>query len=532
MSVRRCTSIGFSGLLLCFAVALPANDSSLPAGVPVFCADGSSTPCAQVPNALLSLNNGYFGLDNDQAKIDNFSWQMLVALMWPLDANGNPAPSMAGTDANTRRYWETLTSVGELFHASDPGPDCDGSTGRVFRYHRGAKSDILRQVFRKAQQEGNTGPLNAVLQSSNREVPANLQATGQAVTDRNGNYVVYDVRVNEVEADYVTSNKLTTIAGQKAFAAANADKIETALSLPLASATSQGAIEVKLAWRILTDSDDDSRFITHATTLAIPADQTVNGQSACLDVTLGLVGMHVMSKPTGQINNNEWLWSTFEHVDNAPLASDAVQPFDGQKVVTARPSCSAVGGSQTPSGATWSFYNPDCAEQDGSSCKLNQAVGSAPFLWKTDGPPYTPAENLVGGKYGSQVARCYEIYTPTAELNKEWSTKLASSGDSPLQHYMVVGSQWAATPDFPITNPPAWNIPTVPNSFTFTLAPVFLTNTTMETFIQTSDFGSCMACHYTASVPTGKFVKPGLLGRAQDLITNRSFIFLEAWGEF
>ncbi|MGB0514836.1 MAG: hypothetical protein ACPGJE_08360, partial [Wenzhouxiangellaceae bacterium] len=322
---------------------------------------------------------------------------------------------------------------------------------------------------------------------------------------------------------------LTTIAGQKAFAAANSSHLETALQMPLASASSQGAIEVKLAWRILEGSDDQSRYITHATTLAIPADQTVNGQSACLPVTLGLVGMHVMSKPTGQINNNEWLWSTFEHVDNAPLATDAVQPFDGQKVVTARPSCSAA---EPSSGTNWSFYNADCVESDGSSCALNQAIGSAPFLWKTDGPPYTPPENLVGGKFGSQVARCYEIYTPTAELNKVWQGKLAASNDDPLQHYMVVGSQWAATPDFPITNPPKWDISGVPNAFTYTLAPVFLTNTTMETFIQTSDFGSCMVCHYGASVPTGNLAKPGLLGQAQDLITNRSFIFLEAWGKF
>jgi len=529
MKIKRCLNICFSAALLCVAGLLPASDTSLPSGVPVYCADGTSTPCAKLPNQLLPLVNGYFGLDNDQAKIDNFSWQMLVALMWPLDANGNPAPSMAGTDANTKRYWETLTSVGELFHATDPGPSCDGASGRVFRYHRGAKSDILRQVFRKSQQQGNTGPLNAILQSNNREVPANLQATGQAVTDRNGNYVIYDVRVNDVEAGYIKTNNLTTIAGQKAFAAANADHVETALKLPLASSDSEGAIEVKLAWRILGDSDDESRFITHATTLAIPADQTVNNQAACLDVTLGLVGMHVMSKPLGQINNNEWLWSTFEHVDNAPLASDAVQPFDGQHVVTSRPSCSGVDDA---TGTTWSFYNPNCVEKDGSSCTLNQAVGSSPYLWKTDGPPYTPSDNLVGGKYGSQVARCYEIYTPTAELNKKWQAQLASSDDDPLQHYMVVGSQWAATPDFPITNPPNWDIPTVPNSFVYTLAPVFLTNTTMETFIQTSDFGSCMVCHYGASVPTGKFAKPGLLGRAQDLMTNRSFIFLEAWGEF
>lgn len=525
----RCSGFALSALLLCCSTGLPANDASLPAGVPVYCADGSSTPCAQLPSALLPLNNGYFGLDNDQAKIDNFSWQMLVALMWPLDADGNPAPSMADANADTRRYWETLTSVGELFHADDPGPSCGDAKGRVFRYHRGAKSDILRQVFRKSQSQGNTGPLNAVLRSSNREVPANLQSTGQAVTDRNGNYVIYDVRVNDVEADYVTSNELTTIAGQKAFAAANSNHVETALQLPLATTDSQGAIEVKLAWRILTDGEDASRFVTHATTLAIPADQTVNDQAACLDVTLGLVGMHVLSKPLGQINNNEWLWSTFEHIDNAPLASDAVQPFDGQKVVTARPTCSAVNDA---SSTTWSFYNPDCAEQDGSSCTLNQPIGSSPFLWKPDGPPYTPSNNLVGGKYGSQVARCYEIYAPTAELNGQWQAELAGSNDDPLQNYMVVGSQWAATPDFPITDPPAWDIPGVPNSFTFTLAPVFLTNTTMETFIQTSDFGSCMVCHFGASVPTGKFAKPPLLGRAEDLITNRSFIFLEAWGEF
>src|SRR5262249_22563270 len=74
-----------------------------------------------------------------------------------------------------------------------------------------------------------------------------------------------------------------------------------------------GSIMVKAAWRIKTDKDDGSRYYTITAQIYDPQAKT------CTQATVLLVGLHIAHKIDPF---TEWVWSTFEQVDNVPPDSD------------------------------------------------------------------------------------------------------------------------------------------------------------------------------------------------------------------
>ena len=56
----------------------------------------------------------------------------------------------------------------------------------------------------------------------------------------------------------------------------------------------------------------------------VPADRSAGAEPLCLQATLGMVGMHIVTRVASG-NGDEWLWSTFEHRDNVPVAGSARQ---------------------------------------------------------------------------------------------------------------------------------------------------------------------------------------------------------------
>ena len=66
-------------------------------------------------------------------------------------------------------------------------------------------------------------------------------------------------------------------------------------------------MEVKVAWRELTDQDDHTRYYVREALIA--GEDGYNYTIA----TMGLVGLHIMQKTA---TFPQWIWSTFEHIDN------------------------------------------------------------------------------------------------------------------------------------------------------------------------------------------------------------------------
>jgi hypothetical protein len=361
-----------------------------------------------------------------QHLFDALSWQSFIALNWPRTARGEPAAML--TDPGSL-FWETYSESYEVFKPEGAPPDPYGSPRQTLPpidptelVNRG--NDVLEaQGHRLLFNLSSTGNLN-VLDEVN-------QAFSSPLWDQNGNVVHYEVLLNRVEYDYITQNELYNLQGQVAFFAQHG-----AAQFPAGSFTSgaEGAIEIKLAWRVLTDADIRSRYLTR------PAFIIAGEPASWVEVQAGLVGMHIANKTE---SSPQWIWSTFEHVDN--LNVDASLAFGPD-------------GASHPKAP--SFYDPSC-----EYCPVN-------VLPKPD----------ADSRYKTQVSRAVEIPKATAAFNAEMQALLAGIG-SPLQYYELINTQWPTEP----SAPPA-PIDVFPENITNKSggkpAPVFLTNSVMETYFQ------------------------------------------------
>jgi hypothetical protein len=276
--------------------------------------------------------------------VDEFAWKMFVALNWP------GLPGQKGLPDESKRIgdpgitvWRSFRTSGEIFRpdGQDPGPWNNGGLSAPVRLDQNAKA-TRREL----------------------ELSEVKQAIGGPLTDQYGHLTYYDKAANVISYDFIRQNKLYNAEGQRRYGA---------VVFPF------GAIEVKAAWRIMTARDDRRRYYT------IPAIALVSGSEE--EVTAGLVGLHIITKTP---NAPQWIWSTFEQVDNVPGGS-------------------SVGES------TWSYYKP------GSATPANQATS-----------PGTPA----------QVERVMKLL-PDA-VNTRWRQALKGT---PWEYYQLIGTQFpTATP--------------------------------------------------------------------------------------
>lgn len=135
--------------------------------------------------------------------------------------------------------------------------------------------------------------------------------------DQAGNYVFYGVRMNKTQYDYTIKCDLQTDKTCK-------NKKVDGTRYP------KGSIETKTGWKIFNASDDSSKYIAVKGWVKNPE----GGQ--CTEETLGLVGYHLV---IASKRHPEYIWGTFEHVDN-------------------NPDCDSQGATPPPGG--WSFYKKDC----------------------------------------------------------------------------------------------------------------------------------------------------------------------------
>lgn len=121
-------------------------------------------------------------------------------------------------------------------------------------------------------------------------IPERVDQAGRehAIYDQEGNVVFYEIRFSRNLCDYPA--------------------IQANLDFP------GKTVELKMAWRVMSDGDDKSDFYL--------SDATIQGQ----DYTLGLVGWHLVVTAD---NHPEMVWITLDHVDNAVDCSDIATDQDG-----------------------------------------------------------------------------------------------------------------------------------------------------------------------------------------------------------
>ena len=262
--------------------------------------------------------------EGGQSSVDIFGWNQFIALNWPANvATCGPDTSKSIGDPGPR-VWETYALDTDIFRPSGPGTWCPQDLAARLAGPRPFSS--VSKVSLAVQQA----------------FPAFKEAFAGPLTDQNGRWVRYEIRVNQDELNYIQTNNLWNAAGQAgktiSFPGGPDDLVCNGQSCG-----PTGAIELKAAWKVLSDTEKASGrfYMTQATVYNDAQGDPSPGGSP---VTLGLVGFHIVHKTTDQSGTR--FWSTFEQVDNTTSSF-----FD--------PSCAACPDNGPQATEPYVELNPD-----------------------------------------------------------------------------------------------------------------------------------------------------------------------------
>jgi hypothetical protein len=362
-----------------------------PAPVPTVI-DSSCAAMPYTPGAKLNSDG--------QQKADVYGWLSFLSLNWPVNpATCSPNPNSSILTDASNPTWLTYLSNDAVYAVGGPAPWCGGSSGSNGVQARLAASSssyspavkkILAahpEVHLVLLHNAKGHDLVSTIRLSGTAAPDKLngilQSTDLPLVDQNGRFVRFTISLNQDEYNYASTNKLYTVAGQKA---------TVPINFPTgSSASSVGAIEIKAAWKVLGNGDDASRFFTQQA--IVYNDAAGDPSPGTNPVTVGLVGLHIAHKAQGQ---TVWTWSTFEQVDND----------------------------------TKSFFNPNCPVSS-PNCVKNTPTANAKSIelnTTTKQPVNLPVQVVP------------QIQPTNPGLNTSFQALLAGT---PFQYYQQIGTQWS-----------------------------------------------------------------------------------------
>jgi hypothetical protein len=364
-----------------------------------------------------------------QPFIDNLAWDLFAALNWPAPSpivqrgvpdrqnviGGFKSGGEGGgqTMAVGPVVWETFKDTNDIYLDPPVRPSSFDTPESVPPACKALAAENPAAARRTLTMTSKFGEM----------LRGNKEADGNRLVDQNGFDVWYEVKLNRTYYDYVVANAFYDSRNQRG----------KTIAFPASSNTTAptGTIKVKAAWKVMgllgsRQPDDLTKFYK---TEALVLDPTTG---VCRKELLGLVGLHIVMK-TAQLP--QWLWATFEHVDNAP--DQTTGPAPQQK---------------------YNFFSVSCA-----GCPLNQPPSKE--------HPQAP----------TQVVRVVPVNNVAVTDNSKFKDALVTlRPDNVWQNYMLVDAQWGASPS-PIG---------VPNQ------PKFLANTTLETYLQQPVApNGCINCH-------------------------------------
>jgi hypothetical protein len=362
---------------------------------------------------------------------DNFSWRAFIALNWPARpgaANrGQPDRTRAFGDTKGPRVWETWKSRYEIFQPGGAIPTPWASYAGQNPCGSGFSNEVTTLSSFSAFSDFNQAVFS-------------LSKVGNPLVAQTQTYARYEVRANQQEFD--------SIVGNKWYLAANLPGPNNAVPFNLQS------MEVKAAWRILTDKDTPAIRSRYYVVPNAQVFDVVAGKCTLQDIAL--VGFHIVTKTP---DRPQWIWSTFEQVDNVPGLTTEPKP---------------------PAGIPLSFNNP-------SQPQTLTPPRAPPPISSTNPPVATPT--------AMQVVRKQKIQPDTMNTNAAY-WNLPQIKGTVWQNYMLVATQWPTqiSPENPSNN----GVP-------FPDGGSEVANTTMETYFQ-FDGGTCMDCHTISNSQGRDFV--------------------------
>ncbi len=278
-----------------------------------------------------------------------------------------------------------------------------------------------------------------------------------------------------------------------------------------------GCLELKSAWRVLTDEEkkpDNLKelkrafFITDAQVPTLIEVMTGTGKVIKADAgnprneTVALVGLHVVGTTPG---HPEFVWASFEHVENSPTPSKLLaptDPVDGAKNYTLyRKGTPANKSNVNPVPDENTTPNPPLTMRDPNNNQTLSPIVDVYREFNSGDDGIKPDDDVcsLNGSVRSQLAA-----TPSLSV---WS------------NYQLIGAVWlkdpkadfAAGKKFPFLPPPAEN--------KIFAGEKKLSNSTMETFTQHKQF-NCFGCHDTSKVNENDKDLPGLKIKISHVIRN------------
>ena len=427
------------------------------------------TLSGEVPRTVASFPLWYSGVQQ-RPFFDVFAWQSFIALAWPAEAgsHGEPYlpddPSVFGDYSGGRvPVWMTWKQSYDLFPGAGKEPvpwDAPNGTPDVCR---NLDPEAGEQVIHRVSK------FDTVADEVN-------QAFGGPLPDQTGLFTRYEVRVNRAEYDFIRSNGYYDKGNWPS---------GSSIYLPASDESAVGSIEVKAAWRELTQvpGEHRGRFFTTEALAVDPHTCTGSDEAGqptdceCSRIQVGLVGLHIAHKTE---DFPQWVWATFEQADN--LGDDQVTP--------------------TPPDMIPSYYDPEGYRKHAGVPRVNPAAhpGSSRVPAEGDYDP-TPINVVRLGQIPTTPQTTSGKDVSTLALNELYRTGVLA--DSVWRYYFLVGSQWSTLPSAPYPTPQPYISPpdfgcedgAAPAVGGVPFPQCLLANTTMETYHQ---YDSCQNCHQGA----------------------------------
>ncbi len=390
---------------------------------------------------------------------DNFSWESFIALNWPALSGARGVPNNPNDQAiffsapnGTPVVWGTYKDSFDLFGQQDkrPSPWNDPTSPELAC--PGVPADQKTLIFTT---KGDT----SLMQTK--------EAFSFPLIDQRSNFVYYDIRYDEAQYNFIRgqdSDQSSWLYLLKNLAPK--ENAQFGVQMPMTTTSTLGSIMVKAAWRLSTSSDDSKRFY------AINA-QIYNSQTkTCTPSTVLLVGLHIAHKVDPF---TEWVWSTFEQVDNVPPDPD----------VSPKP-------SPPPNG--YSFNNGTGTPPTPNGYNYKPPLTAPGTPTPTPSPVQVTRVNPIPNTPTGQSTRDVNLYYQGLLRGTVW------------QYYQLVVTQWPANPGIGQGKP--FMLMQKGGVYPLNAGAAFpandAVNTTMETYFQTQNDAagaggnSCMSCHYRA----------------------------------
>lgn len=424
-----------------------------------------------------------------QREFDILSWQAFLALNWPQKAYNVPEPTI--DDRNGNPLWTYWVPIESIFLPNGAQPEYPWNPAKEVAdaAKNGRKLTMTKAAWRQ--------------EASSYD---NFQAFSGPLVDQNGKWVRYEARVNPEEFEYIYNHTLYSLDGQIAFSERDIEM--NGVQMPVNVGTQKhGAIEIKLAWKEMGDHNDPSRFYTTKVLVRISG-PTTDGKPQYRPINAGLVGMHIAMHTA---SSPEWIWSTFEQIDNVrqnPLEHDGMSHANFMN-----PNLTDAPVNALPP------KNAGCT--DGANCETwYENRTTTPVQVTRVKVPTQPGLNPLDEKLSDEVNA----------LNAEVQAFLrANNMDTVFQYYELIGTQWPVHKYAPAFAGGEGSAPeSITNKTPGDVVPVFLVNTTMETYFQKGQQAagcleqdnrlkdncetdstpvvgteSCVGCHYSAGICTG-----------------------------